>query len=436
MRRLLASVVLFAALATGATASAQTPPGVVVAQVTGPIDAVVERYLLGELERAEDRDAALVIQLDAPGTLDRDPVALATRVHAATVPVLVWIGPTPAVASGGAFLLVRAGSIAGVAPGAAVGPLLPLDVAHPERVPVDLNATLARWAAERGRGTPTEEPAASIAAQAAIDAALVEVAAPSITDFLAAVDGRTVGTAAGDVVLRTRVAVREGESPVDLRFTSLGPWERILHACATPSTIFLLLVVGFAAVAFEVTQPGFGFAGFSGIASLGLAAYGLTVVPWSFPGIALLVLGVGGLTADVWLRRLGWLSGIGIVAFLAGSLLAFRGVAPAIAISPWFIGGATVASALYYGFALTVAAQSRDRITSAQQGLIGLVGEARTDLTPEGGVHVKGTMWRGRSTGGTIVAGTRIRVRGLDGLVLRVEAEPGAALDGDEEEEA
>ena len=436
MRRLLASVVLCAALATGAAASAQTPPGVVVAQVTGPIDAVVERYLLGELERAEDRDAALVIQLDAPGTLDRDPVALATRVHAATVPVLVWIGPTPAVASGGAFLLVRAGSIAGVAPGAAVGPLLPLDVAHPERVPVDLDATLARWAAERGRGTPTEEPAASIAAQAAIDAALVEVAAPSITDFLAAVDGRTVGTAAGDVVLRTRVAVREGESPVDLRFTSLGPWERILHACATPSTIFLLLVVGFAAVAFEVTQPGFGFAGFSGIASLGLAAYGLTVVPWSFPGIALLVLGVGGLTADVWLRRLGWLSGIGIVAFLAGSLLAFRGVAPAIAISPWFIGGATVASALYYGFALTVAAQSRDRITSAQQGLIGLVGEARTDLTPEGGVHVKGTMWRGRSTGGTIVAGTRIRVRGLDGLVLRVEAEPGAALDGDEEEEA
>ena len=159
----------------------------------------------------------------------------------------------------------------------------------------------------------------------------------------------------------------------------------------------------------------FGFAGFSGIASLGLAAYGLAVVPWSFPGIALLVLGVGGLTADVWLRRLGWLSGIGIVAFLAGSLLAFRGVAPAIAISPWFIGGATVASALYYGFALTVAAQSRDRITSAQQGLIGLVGEARTDLTPEGGVHVKGTMWRGRSTGGTIVAGTRIRVRGQIG---------------------
>ncbi|MFM8944353.1 MAG: NfeD family protein [Actinomycetota bacterium] len=436
MRRVLASVVLLAALLAGGSAlAAPATPTVIVVQVAGPIDTVVEAYLLAALERAESEGATLAIQLDSPGTLDVEPVALATRIHEASVPVLVWVGPTPAEAAGAALLLVRAASLAGVAPGAAVGPLLPLDVARPAASEPGLDATLARWASERGRTSPTAEPTEALPAQAAIDAGLVEVAAPAITDFLAAVDGRTVTTADGDAVLRTRVAVREGESPVEVRFTSLGPWERILHACATPSTIFLLLVVGFAAIAFEVTQPGFGFAGFSGIAALGLAVYGLTVVPWSVPGLALLVLGVGGLTADVALRRLGWLSAIGIAGFLAGSILAFRGVAPAIAISPWFLGGATVASVLYYGFALTVAAQSRDRIVSAQQGLVGLVGEARTDLTPEGGVHVKGTMWRGRSTGGTIPAGTRIRVRGLDGLVLRVEAEPGAPLSVEDEEE-
>ena len=43
-------------------------------------------------------------------------------------------------------------------------------------------------------------------------------------------------------------------------------------------------------------------------------------------------------------------------------------------------------------------------------------------------------MWRGRAISGTIPAGMRIRVRGLDGLVLRVEAEPGAPLDVDEED--
>jgi membrane-bound serine protease (ClpP class) len=83
-----------------------------------------------------------------------------------------------------------------------------------------------------------------------------------------------------------------------------------------------------------------------------------------------------------------------------------------------------VASLLYYGFGLTVAQQSRERIVNTQRGLIGLVGEARGRLAPEGPVYVKGAMWRGRSAEGEIVQGTRIRVRGVDGLVLRVEAEP------------
>jgi hypothetical protein len=35
-------------------------------------------------------------------------------------------------------------------------------------------------------------------------------------------------------------------------------------------------------------------------------------------------------------------------------------------------------------------------------------------------------MWRGRSTSGAIAPGTPVRVRGVDGLVLRVEPDPGA----------
>jgi membrane-bound ClpP family serine protease len=35
-------------------------------------------------------------------------------------------------------------------------------------------------------------------------------------------------------------------------------------------------------------------------------------------------------------------------------------------------------------------------------------------------------MWRGRSGDGPIPAGTRVRVRAVDGLVLRVEPDPGA----------
>jgi membrane-bound ClpP family serine protease len=112
------------------------------------------------------------------------------------------------------------------------------------------------------------------------------------------------------------------------------------------------------------------------------------------------------------------------VAFAGGSFLAYQGVGEAIRISPWLIVGAVFASWLFYGFALTVAVQSRDRIIATQKGLIGLVGEARGRLAPDGPVHVKGAMWRGRSLGDPIAPGTKVRVRGVDGLVLKVEPEP------------
>jgi membrane protein implicated in regulation of membrane protease activity len=37
---------------------------------------------------------------------------------------------------------------------------------------------------------------------------------------------------------------------------------------------------------------------------------------------------------------------------------------------------------------------------------------------------VKGALWRARSGNGSIPRGTRVRVRGIDGLILRVEPEP------------
>ena len=216
-----------------------------------------------------------------------------------------------------------------------------------------------------------------------------------------------------------------------MRFTDLGPIDRVLHAAASPTWIYVLLVLGVAAIAFEATQPGFGFAGFSGVAMLALAVYGLTAVPFSPLGLALLVGGIGLLTLDVRLRTLGPLTVVGMLAFVVGSILTFAGIADEIDVSPWLIGSFAVAVFLYWGFGLTVAVQSRERLTSTQRGLVGLVGEARGELKPDGPVFVKGALWRGRSSDGPIPAGSRVRVRGVDGLILRVEQEPPSAAGPD-----
>ncbi len=421
-------------LAPGGSDVAASPAsgGVIVVKLDGSIDGTMVAYLRDWLETAEADGAVLLVQLDSAGTLEQDAVALAERIHDARVPVIVWVGPAPAKARGAGLLLVYAASLGAVAPGAGVGPLEPLDLVEARNAALPSGGRLAaivdRWAAERGRPAP-EIPTEPVPAQTALDGGIVQVAASSVPDLLERVDGMTVATASGPVTLRTRIARAEGEAPVEVRFTSPGPVARVLHAMASPAAIYVLLVLGLAALAFELTQPGFGFAGFSGIGMVALAVYGLAVVPFSWLGLILLVGGVGLLTADVLVRRLGVLTGLGLLAFAAGSALTFRGVSELIRVSPWLIGSLTVASLLYYGFALTVAVRSRERITSTQKGLVGLVGETRGLLDPEGPVFVKGTLWRGRTVGAPIPPGIRVRVRGLDGLVLRVEPEPEAPIE-------
>lgn len=433
MRRptLLPLLILAAVAFASRPALAQEVPGdgsVVVVKVDGSIDGVQASYLRDSIEEAEAEGSTVVIQLDSAGTLDQDAVALAERIHEASVPVVVWVGPAPAKARGAAHLFLYAASLAAAAPGAGIGPLEPLDLvdARSEGFPAgsELEALATGWVEEFGRPTPLTFPDRPVPVQEAIDGNIVQVTAVSVTGLLSEIDGMRVRTAEGEVTLRTRIAEEASQSPVNVRFTSLGPIDRVLHAAASPAAIYVLLVLGLAGLAFEVTQPGFGFAGFSGLAAVALGIYGLAVVPFSWFGLVLLVGGIGAMTADVIVRRLGVLTVVGLVAFVGGSLLLFRGLSDAIRVSPWLVGFATVGSLLYYGFALTVAVQSRERITSTQKGLVGLVGETRGELDPEGPVFVKGTLWRGRSQVGAIPSGARVRVRGVDGLILRVEPEP------------
>jgi len=431
MRRAGPGFLLLCALVAGMAgpARAADPTSVVVLRVEGAIDRTLTDYLDDRLVEAERDGSIVVLQLDTSGTLGQDGVALADRVAGLDVPVLAWVGPTPAKAAGAGLLLMAASSIAGVAPGSQTGPLEPIDLLHPEDVPADLGETVQGWLDRRGETASLERADEALPAADAIELGIASVAASSVTEFLAEVDGTTVTTPGGPVTLETRIATSESEAEagtVALRFDNLGPIQRVAHAIATPSMVYFLLVIGLAALAFEVTQPGFGFAGFAGAGMLALGAYGLVAVPPSIVGIALLLGGIAAMTLDVRLRKLGVLTAVGLAAFALGSVLAWSGVADAISISPWLIAGATVASLLYYGFALTVALQSRDRIVNTQQGLIGLVGEARGKLAPDGPVYVKGAMWRGRSQGDPIAPGARVRVRGVDGLVLRVEEEPGA----------
>jgi membrane-bound serine protease (ClpP class) len=325
------------------------------------------------------------------------------------------------------MFLVYGASVSAMAPGAGLGPARPFDVgtsvsgedpAEVARSASELSS-LASGSAVTPQGVRRVLTGPALPAGPALAAGAVSVIAPSVCELLEKLDGTSVRMAPGPAVLSTACP----GGPVTVRFEAMGPVRRVLHAVSTPLAVYLLLVLGAWGIAFEVTQPGVGLAGVAGGVFLAFAGYGLAVIPVNWLGVGLLGAGMGLQGLDVVLRRLGFLTFLGTAGFAAGSVLAWRGVAPAVDLPGWLIVVSTLAGVLFFGFGLTVALRAKERIRTAQVGLVGLVGEVRSDLNPEGGVYVKGTIWRARSVNGPIPKGTRVRVKGIDGLILRVEPE-------------
>lgn len=411
-------------------AAATRGPSVDIVEVQGVIDAAEAGYVRDTILTSERLGATVILQIDSGGAYGSQAVALGRFIRSASVPVIAWVGPIGARAEGGALWLLYGSSLAAMAPGAGIGPARPFDLATTagREAPAEVASqsaaleALAPGAEASAAGVRALVGGATLAAGRARALGAVALVAPDIPTLLRVLDGRTVSTVRGPVRLAT---LNRPGRPVDVRFHEIGLWRRLLHAVGTPSVLLVLLVLGLWGIAFEFTQPGFGMAGMGGLLALSLAGFALTVVPVSWVGIGLILVGTALQGVDVLVRRLAWYTGLGLAVLVAGAVLAWWGVAPGIRPAAWLIALVAVGSFLFFGFAMTVAMRARERIRTTQLGLVGLSGVVRSDLNPEGGVLVKGAMWRARTSNGAIAAGTKIRVRGVDGMVLRVEPEPG-----------
>jgi membrane-bound serine protease (ClpP class) len=413
----------------GVPGSAQTEHIVDVADIDGVIDPTSAGHLEDVIRRANDDGAEVVIiQLDTPGGLDVSMREMVQGILRSPVPVVVWVGPQGARAASAGVFLVYASHVAAMAPGTNVGAAHPVDLGGgevEEKVVNDASAYLRSLAEQRGRDPKFAEDAVerseSITAAEAKERRVIELLAPSIPDLMVQLDGRTVLTEAGPRRLVTRSG--EGEE-VTVRVHEMGILRRILHAVTDPSVAYLLLVLGFWAIVFELSQPGLGIAGVAGAVSLILAFYSLAILPVNIAALLLVLLGLVLFTIDVFVAGLGVFTVGGAIALTVGSFLLFAGVSPVIEVSPWLIGAVVLSSVLFFGFAMTVAMRARRRQSiTGQEALVGLTGETRADLNPEGHVWVKGALWKARAMNGPIVKGRRVRVRRVDGLMLLVQEE-------------
>ena len=111
----------------------------------------------------------------------------------------------------------------------------------------------------------------------------------------------------------------------------------------------------------------------------------------------------------------------GVVAFVFGSVLLLDRDVPGFSIAWQLIATMGLAGALVLLAIVSFAVRARRRpVVSGVEGLLRETAEAVEDFERQGLVRVHGELWTAVSSA-PVRAGQRLRVRSVDGLVIRVE---------------
>ncbi len=187
---------------------------------------------------------------------------------------------------------------------------------------------------------------------------------------------------------------------------------------------YVLLVLGFLIAILALFSPGTGFMEVGALFALVLAGYGilnLQVNTWALAILGLSLIPFGLAVAAKGRNRLLFIS-VSVLAFLVGSALLFpwNGMQPSV--NPILIG---LLSVLALGLAWLTATKSVEAMVTQPSfdlnRLIGMTGEASSDIHGEGTVYVNGETWSARSSK-FITAGSAVRVLSREGFTLVVEA--------------
>ena len=151
------------------------------------------------------------------------------------------------------------------------------------------------------------------------------------------------------------------------------------------------------------------------------------MLPTNWWGIAAIVLAMVAFAIDVQTGVPRFWTGAGMVLYVVGSLTLYDGVS----ISWITLAVGIVGVALTFFTAMPAMVRTRfSTPTIGREWMIGEMGRAVTAISPDGTVQVREGLWRAYTNRATPIDELdRVRVIGIEGLVLEVEPEEGAARD-------
>lgn len=433
----------------------ETPPRaqawlVDIDDVVGP---ATTDHVLRTLEEAHEADAPLLIlRMDTPGGLDSSMRALIKGILESPIPVVTWVAPAGSRAASAGTYILYASHIAAMAPSTHLGAATPVTMGGmpgaPETAPEaedepaardkpeeqaddskrrggtamerkmleDAVAYIRSLAELRGRNPEWAEQAVregfTLTAPQALKRNVIDVLATDTRSLLEQIHGREV-TMDGDATLTLDTA--------GLTVHQVEPdWRtRLLTVITNPNVAYLLMMIGFYGLVFEFASPGQIYPGVIGTICLVLALYAFQVLPVSYAGMGLILLGLAFMAAEAFVPSFGVLGLGGLIAFAMGSVILLDDAHMRISLPA--IAGTALVSLGLFSWVLGRLWKLRNKAPlGGHEEMLLSSAVALADFVDEGWVRVHGEAWRARSAQ-PVHAGQHLRIVAINGLMLDVE---------------
>ena len=394
--------------------------------VNDTIQPISEEYIIRGIDKAKaDKADAVLIELRTPGGMLDSTRTIIEKILASDVPVIVYITPAGGYAASAGFFILQSADVAAMAPGTNTGAAHPVlgygmkvDDVMKSKMENDAAAFMRSFVSKRGRNVDAAESAVreskSFTEQEALDKKIIDIVAKDEDDLFKQLEAREITRFNG-----TKLKLHFKDTKIVVYDVTLR--QRVLGVLMNPSVTFLLFSIGMMLIYFEFNHPGTVVPGVVGVILVLLSIFALNILPTRFGALALIVGAFVMFALEVKYTSHGLLGLGGTVMMVVGAMLLVDGPIPQMRVGFWSALAVSVPLSLITIFLMTIAYRAfHNKIITGEQGMIGLIGEARTSLTPQGKIFVNGELWNARSAQ-PVAPGTSVIVKKVDGLELEVE---------------
>jgi len=312
-----------------------------------------------------------------------------------------------------------------MAPGTNTGtahPVVPGTIMDPvmkEKLENFAASLMRSYTGKRGRNVEVAESAVrqskAFTAEEALAQHLIEYIATDEADLFRQMEGKTITRFDG-----TKVVLHFAGKPVRTYEPTVR--ERVLDALMNPNFIVVVFCIGMLAIFFEFNHPGAVIPGVVGFLAVLLVLYAIHFLPFSSMALAMIVSSFAIFALEAKYQTHGILGVAGIVIMTVGALLLIDGPIPQMRVKLWTALSVSIPLGAITIFLMTIALQARrNKVLTGEQGLVGEIGIARSQLFPEGKVFVHGELWNAVATT-NVESGSYVVVRKVENMVLHVDS--------------